>query len=104
MTSLGYTESTAASTLFSSYKNVSCILTPEVTEGPYYVTGEYIRTDVTEDQDGVPVHLEYQYVTWPHARRLQLTKIDTLMFPLATPQLVCILRPGKQMLPVSIRE
>lgn len=63
MTSLGYTESTAASTLFSSYKNVSCILTPEVTQGPYYVTGEYIRTDVTEDQDGVPVHLEYQYVT-----------------------------------------
>lgn len=29
---------------------------------PYYVSGEYIRSDVVEDQDGVPVHLEYQYI------------------------------------------
>ena len=62
MTSLGYTESTDASTLFASYKNASCILTPEVTYGPYFVTGEYFRTDVVEDQEGVPVHIEYQYI------------------------------------------
>ena len=36
MTSQGYTEATSASTLFASYKNASCILTPEVTYGPYY--------------------------------------------------------------------
>lgn len=62
MTGDGYTTSTASTTLFSSYKNASCILTPEVTEGPYYVTGEYFRTNVTESQEGVPVHLEYQYI------------------------------------------
>lgn len=28
----------------------------------YYVTGEYVRTDVVDGQTGVPVHLEYQYV------------------------------------------
>lgn len=33
-----------------------------VSEGPYYVTGEYIRSNVTETQQGVAVHLEYQYI------------------------------------------
>ncbi|THW16864.1 aromatic compound dioxygenase [Aureobasidium pullulans] len=62
MTSLGYTESNSPSVMFASYKNASCILTPEVTYGPYFVTGEYYRTNVTEDQEGIPVHLEYQYI------------------------------------------
>ena len=48
--------------LFANTKNTSCILVPETTEGPFYVTGEYFRTNVTEDQAGVPVHLEYQYI------------------------------------------
>ncbi|PNS18593.1 hypothetical protein CAC42_5132 [Sphaceloma murrayae] len=61
-TSLGYTTDTSSSTLFASYKNSSCILTPEVTYGPYYVSGEYYRTNVVEDQVGVPVHIEYQYI------------------------------------------
>ena len=58
----GYAESTDYSTLFALYKNTSCILTPEVTQGPYYVTGENVRTNVVETQEGVPVHLEYQYI------------------------------------------
>ena len=62
MTSYGYTETTPSSELFASYKNASCILTPEVTEGPYYVTGEYFRSNVTAGQAGVPIHLEYQYI------------------------------------------
>lgn len=44
--------------------NTSCILAPEVTGGPYYVVGEYLRSNVIEDQycDGVPLFLEVQYV------------------------------------------
>lgn len=49
-----------ASTLFSS--NTSCILTPENTIGPYYVSGELLREDVTEGQAGVPMHLEMQFI------------------------------------------
>ncbi|KAL1868365.1 hypothetical protein Plec18167_008290 [Paecilomyces lecythidis] len=48
------------SVLFSS--NTSCILTPENTIGPYYVSGELLRQDVTEGQQGVPLHLEMQFV------------------------------------------
>lgn len=62
LTSLGYTDSTAPSVLFANYKNASCILTPEVVVGPYFVIGEYYRTNVVESQGGVPVHLEYQYI------------------------------------------
>lgn len=50
--------STSEETIFSS--NNSCVLSPEVTEGPYYVSGEYIRSDLTESQVGVPLHLEVQ--------------------------------------------
>ncbi|KAK7534151.1 Intradiol ring-cleavage dioxygenase [Phyllosticta citribraziliensis] len=42
--------------------NTSCILTPETTIGPYFVSGEYIRADVTEEQPGVPLHLEMQFI------------------------------------------
>ncbi|KAG9946821.1 aromatic compound dioxygenase, partial [Aureobasidium melanogenum] len=62
LTSLGYTDSTAPSVLFANYKNASCILTPEVVVGPYFVIGEHYRTNVVESQGGVPVHLEYQYI------------------------------------------
>ncbi|KAG9645473.1 aromatic compound dioxygenase, partial [Aureobasidium melanogenum] len=62
LTSLDYTDSTAPSVLFANYKNASCILTPEVVVGPYFVIGEYYRTNVVESQGGVPVHLEYQYI------------------------------------------
>ncbi|KAF4917902.1 hypothetical protein CGCVW01_v009407 [Colletotrichum viniferum] len=44
--------------------NTSCVLSPEITGGPYYVVGEYMRSNVIESEfcDGVPVFLEVQYV------------------------------------------
>jgi protocatechuate 3,4-dioxygenase beta subunit len=36
---------------------VSCVLTPEMTEGPYYVTGDKVRRNVTEGRPGVPLTL-----------------------------------------------
>ncbi|KAH8899891.1 aromatic compound dioxygenase [Thozetella sp. PMI_491] len=53
-----YTLDTPESTIFAT--NNSCVLSPEVTEGPYYVAGEYIRTDVTEVQEGVELALDLQ--------------------------------------------
>lgn len=76
-TTSDYTSTTAASTLFANYNNVSCILTPEVTEGPYYVTGEYIRSDVTDGQEGVPVHLEYQYIDVSTCEVVEGLYVDT---------------------------
>lgn len=60
--SKGFTKSTKPKKLFAQYKNSSCVLTPEVTEGPYWVTGEYVRKNVVRGQSGIPVHLEYQFI------------------------------------------
>ncbi|RMZ85012.1 hypothetical protein DV738_g301, partial [Chaetothyriales sp. CBS 135597] len=47
-------------TLFA--ENTTCTLQPDVTQGPYYVSGEYIRQDIREDQEGVPVYLDLQII------------------------------------------
>jgi protocatechuate 3,4-dioxygenase beta subunit len=59
-TSLGYTANTDEATLFTG--NASCTLTPEVTQGPYYVSGEYVRRNVIEDQEGVDIVLDFQVI------------------------------------------
>lgn len=42
--------------------NSSCVLQSEVTQGPYYVDGELIRGNVTENQAGVPLYLDIQVI------------------------------------------
>ncbi|KAK2035616.1 aromatic compound dioxygenase [Colletotrichum zoysiae] len=59
-TDLGYTLNTDAATLFSG--NNSCVLTPEVTQGPYYVSGEYVRRNLIDGQEGVDIILDYQVI------------------------------------------
>lgn len=57
---LDVSPSTDPHVLFQS--NASCILGPDVTQGPYYVTGELIRKNVVEDQPGVPLFLDVQLI------------------------------------------
>ncbi|KAL7269283.1 hypothetical protein RUND412_008059 [Rhizina undulata] len=46
----------------SLFTEVTCILTPEVTVGPYYVDGELIRSDVRESQEGVDLILDLEVI------------------------------------------
>ncbi|MDT0471192.1 intradiol ring-cleavage dioxygenase [Streptomyces sp. DSM 41014] len=39
-----------------------CTLTKEMTEGPYYLDGQYVRSDVTEGKAGVPLKLNLTVV------------------------------------------
>jgi protocatechuate 3,4-dioxygenase beta subunit len=41
---------------------VSCILTPEMTEGPYYLAGEKLRRNITEGRPGTRLDLRLQVV------------------------------------------
>ncbi|KAI9148428.1 protocatechuate 3 4-dioxygenase beta subunit [Paramyrothecium foliicola] len=59
-TSLGYTPTTSPEILFAGQN--SCVLTPDVTLGPYYVSGESIRTNLKEDEPGVDLILDYQVI------------------------------------------
>ncbi|RLN37208.1 hypothetical protein BBJ28_00020355 [Nothophytophthora sp. Chile5] len=56
----GVTADTSSSVLFGD--EVACILEPEVTYGPYYVSGEYIRDDMREDQAGVDTYIDLQVI------------------------------------------
>ncbi|KAJ3748020.1 Intradiol ring-cleavage dioxygenase [Lentinula detonsa] len=60
LSSTNYTSATPESTIFAS--NGTCILNPEGETGPYWVKGELIRSDVREDQSGVPITIEGQFV------------------------------------------
>ncbi|KPM34841.1 hypothetical protein AK830_g11725 [Neonectria ditissima] len=59
-TDQGYTVNTDAATLFAGIN--SCVLTPEVTQGPYYVAGEYVRENIVEEQGGLDIVLDYQVI------------------------------------------
>ncbi|KAI9149124.1 Catechol 1,2-dioxygenase 1 [Paramyrothecium foliicola] len=59
-TDLGYTLNTDAATLFAGIN--SCVLTPEVTQGPYYVAGEYVRENIVDEEPGLSIVLDYQVI------------------------------------------
>lgn len=39
-----------------------CVLSPEQTEGPYYIDGEAVRYDITEGKEGTPLRLAFRVV------------------------------------------
>src|SRR5437773_7841772 len=41
---------------------VTCVLTPEMTEGPYYVPSEKVRRNITEGKPGVALELRLTVV------------------------------------------
>lgn len=57
---LNVTVNTAPSELFA--KNPVCILAPEGEIGPFWVKGELIRYDVSDEEDGVPVYIDGQFI------------------------------------------
>ncbi|KAL3480842.1 Intradiol ring-cleavage dioxygenase [Aspergillus californicus] len=59
---LNYSPNTPDEVIFGG--NTSAILTPTVTDGPYYVWGEITRQNVKEELycDGVDLYLEVQYI------------------------------------------
>ncbi|KXS21812.1 aromatic compound dioxygenase [Gonapodya prolifera JEL478] len=56
----GVSPSTPSETLFNS--SGACVLEPDVTQGPYFVAGEYFRTDVRDGEKGVDLYVDMQFV------------------------------------------
>jgi protocatechuate 3,4-dioxygenase beta subunit len=55
---------------------VSCVLTPEQTEGPYYIAGEKLRRDITEGRPGVPLLLRLRVVDVSTCRPIKGAAVD----------------------------
>jgi protocatechuate 3,4-dioxygenase beta subunit len=55
---------------------ISCVLTPEMTEGPYYVSGEKVRRDITEGHPGVPLELALTVVNASTCKPIKGASVD----------------------------
>ena len=55
---------------------VSCVLTPELTEGPYYVAGEKVRRNITEGRPGTPLALALTVVNASTCKPINGAAVD----------------------------
>src|SRR5216110_3008967 len=55
---------------------VSCILTPEQTEGPYYIAGEKLRRNITDGHPGAPMQLRTFVVDATTCRPIRNAAVD----------------------------
>jgi protocatechuate 3,4-dioxygenase beta subunit len=55
---------------------VKCVLTPEMTEGPYYIGGEKLRRDVTEGKPGTRLDLALTVVDASSCRPIKGATVD----------------------------
>ena len=55
---------------------VSCVLTPEQTEGPYYISGEKLRRSITEGRPGTPLWLRATVVDASTCRPVKGAIVD----------------------------
>jgi protocatechuate 3,4-dioxygenase beta subunit len=56
--------------------SVSCILTPEQTEGPYYIAGEKLRRNITDGRPGAPLLLRALVVDATTCRPIKNAAVD----------------------------
>jgi hypothetical protein len=55
---------------------VTCVLTPELTEGPYYIDGEKLRRDITEGKPGTPLRLRLTVVDAASCKPIKGAAVD----------------------------
>jgi protocatechuate 3,4-dioxygenase beta subunit len=55
---------------------VTCVLTPEMTEGPYYLEGDKVRRTITEGKPGVPLFLRLTVVDVSTCKPIRNAAVD----------------------------
>jgi protocatechuate 3,4-dioxygenase beta subunit len=55
---------------------ISCVLTPEMTEGPYYVPSEKVRRNITEGKPGTPLDLRLTVVDASTCKAIKSAVVD----------------------------
>jgi protocatechuate 3,4-dioxygenase beta subunit len=55
---------------------LSCVLTPEQTEGPYYIANEALRRNITEGRPGIPLLLRAFVVNASTCRPIKFAAVD----------------------------
>jgi protocatechuate 3,4-dioxygenase beta subunit len=55
---------------------VQCVLTPELTEGPYYIAGEKLRRDIREGHPGTPLTLRLTVLNAASCKPIRSAAVD----------------------------
>jgi protocatechuate 3,4-dioxygenase beta subunit len=55
---------------------ISCVLAPEMTEGPYYVPSEKVRRNITEGKPGAPLDLRLTVVDASTCKPIKSAAVD----------------------------
>src|SRR5438105_5671233 len=55
---------------------VTCVLTPELTEGPYYIANEKVRRNITEGRPGTPLTLKTTVVNASTCKPIKNAAVD----------------------------
>ena len=55
---------------------VSCVLTPELTEGPYYIPNEKLRRNITDGHPGTPLFLQLAVVDASTCKPIKGAAVD----------------------------
>jgi protocatechuate 3,4-dioxygenase beta subunit len=55
---------------------ISCVLTPELTQGPYYVPSEKVRRNITEGKPGTPLDLRLTVVDASTCKPIKSAVVD----------------------------
>src|SRR5437588_52458 len=55
---------------------VTCVLTPEQTEGPYYIANEHVRRNITEGRSGTPLTLRTIVVDASSCKQIKGAAVD----------------------------
>jgi protocatechuate 3,4-dioxygenase beta subunit len=55
---------------------VQCVLTPELTEGPYYITGEKLRRDITDGRPGTRLQLRLTVIDVSTCKPIKGAAVD----------------------------
>ncbi|WP_210585325.1 intradiol ring-cleavage dioxygenase [Streptomyces sp. GESEQ-35] len=67
----------AAKASASSTSAETCYtLTSETTEGPYYIDADKLRTDITEDKEGIPLTLRLKVIDAENCKPLKNVAVD----------------------------
>jgi len=69
-------DSAAAGPLAVSKGLVTCVLAPELTEGPFYVPDEKLRRDITDNKPGVPLLLALTVVDASTCKKIRNAAVD----------------------------
>ncbi|KJA17034.1 hypothetical protein HYPSUDRAFT_57924 [Hypholoma sublateritium FD-334 SS-4] len=57
--------------------DLACVLQPEVTIGPYWVSAELVRTDLRDGEEGIPYFSEYQIIDVTTCEPIPNVYVDT---------------------------